>query len=131
MAAALLALLMLSHADVKSAVMQAAMADPARMAPICMGPMAGGGVAMAMPGMSLDPTPALHLAGHKSGHGRKASCPYCSAAAHAPILGGVAPLRVATAFTFAAYRTVSSHGPRGPPARQPRARGPPTDPVLL
>ena len=128
---------MLSYASVRSTVMQVEMASPAAAEPL----HDGGTVSAAIPGMNMS---SMDMAGmamphakparpHAAKHGSSgpATCPYCSVAAHMPILGGVALFRVPTAFTFAAFRVVASHGPRGPPALQPRARGPPTDPLTL
>jgi hypothetical protein len=113
-AAALIAMLMLTYASVASSVMQVEMAASAGMGPLCL----------AAPGPS-NAKSATH-------HGKEAVCPYCSAAAHAPVLTSATPLRLAVSVVFSAYPLVSSHGPRGPPALQPRARGPPPSvPTLI
>ena len=128
-AAALIALLMLSYASVQSTVMQAAMGAPAGAGSSSHtdpDPMAG----MVMPGPAqAEASRSAHAA--KPGHANPAACPYCSAAAHLPILGAAAPLRAPSVIRFAALRVAAGHGPRGPPARQPRARGPPSDPLTL
>ena len=114
MAAALISLLMLTYASVLSSVMQVEMAHPGgMMGPICL----------------ASPTQA-HTS-PKTSQGHQAACPYCAAAAHPPIVGSATPLRIAVAYVFSAYHLVSRHGPRGPPALQPRARGPPSDLTLI
>jgi hypothetical protein len=122
-AAALLALVMLSYASVQSIVMQAAAASPARLGALCS---SGGRHAMAMPGM--DPT-AYGSPSSGQGFGRSADhhggCPYCAAAANPPMAADCTPIRVPAAVAFVAFQNVASHGPRGPPAATPRARGPP------
>ena len=132
-AAALVALLMLAYASVQSSVMQVAMAAAAAR-PLNAG--AGDAPMSAMTGMeTTQATPALRAGfaqGHAHGghaHAPTKSCPYCAAAAHAPLIETGALWRAPSAFSFAAFRAVASHGPRGPPARQPRARGPPTPPL--
>ena len=122
-AAALLALLLLAYASVQSIVMQAAMASPLSVAPMC------GGMAMTT---SADAPPARAPNDHarKGGDAHPASCPYCAAAAHAPLAPAPpAPPNAPSAFTFAAFRSIASHGPRGPPSCRPRAREPPNDPA--
>ena len=126
-AAALLALLLLTYASAVSSVMQAQMAFAGAGAP---GGVQRPGDAMAGMAMAAMATGRAAAAGPspsraKAGHGRQAACPFCAAVAHAPILGSVTPLRVAAAFSFAAFQLVASHGPRGPPAISPHARGPP------
>jgi hypothetical protein len=123
--AALLALAMLSYASVQSIVMQAAASTPARLGAFC-----GSGAAHAV---ALNPmaygspwTPADQGSGHMAGH--HAACPYCAAAANPPMGADCTPIRVPTAVAFVTFRNVAAHGPRGPPAAEPRARGPP--PIL-
>ena len=130
LAAALIALVMLSYASVQSIVMQTAMAFGGDTSPVC-GASAAAEAATPMLGMAMAsaPTASRQVRSHRPEPG-KAACPYCAAAAHAPVITTVAPLRASTAFVFAAFRVVSSHGPRGPPACQPRARGPPADPLI-
>ena len=136
MTAALVALLMLSFASVQSIVMQATMPPSGDMTPLC-GDLADkappASEAMSMPGMDMDQAIKAAAPSHEhhsgASHGHKSSCPYCAAASHAPILGNAIPLRHAVGFVFTAFRVVASHGPRGPPACQPRARGPPVDPL--
>ena len=128
LAAALFALLMLSCASVQSNVMQMAMAAATGQ------PMGGSGVAdpamAAMVGMAARPQTASSGLRSK-GHAPAKACPYCAAAAHPPLVGTAPPWRTPSAFTFAAFRVVASHGPGGPPAPQPRARGPPPPPLTL
>ena len=120
-----MALLMLSYASVQSIVMQVAMTSPATAE---RPPVADAMPGMTMPGMSLAHA-GTSRSGHaaKPGHAKTAACPYCSAAGHLPILGAATPFRAPAVVSFAAFRTVASHGPRGPPSRQPRARDPPVD----
>ena len=114
--AAVIAVLLLSYAFVQSAVMEA-VAAPAPAAPICgMASMAGVG-------------PALADAG-KVGHGaHHSACPYCAAAANPPLTGATIIAPIPTAVVFVTFVALESRGPRGPPAPEPRARGPPTTPV--
>ena len=138
--AALLALLMLSFASVQSITMQAAMAAAGGMPRVgddstsaeatSSMPMSVAGMSMA--GMAMDQPPPAKISAarhHRSApEHRKDACPYCAAAAHAPIMGAAPLLRMAMAFVFTAFLVVASHGPRGPPSFQPRARGPPAHP---
>ncbi len=128
-AAALIALVMLSYASVQSILMQTAMAFGGDASPIC-GATAAIEAATPMLGMAMGsgPTSSRQTRFHRPEHG-KAACPYCAAAAHAPVITTAAPLRASATFVFAAFRVMASHGPRGPPSRQPRARGPPADPL--
>ncbi len=124
MTAPFLALVLLSFASVQSLVMRAVLPSEG-MTPICgAAPVEGAMPAMAMDNSASFAT-ASHAHVHGSSRGRKASCPYCAAAAHAPITGQTPPLRFANGFVFATYQVVASLGPRGPPTVQPRARGPP------
>ncbi len=107
---AMLAVVLLAWAGVRSTVMQAQMVEP-------------GASCADMPGMRSGVAPARP---GKSAPARPARCEYCAAAAHAPL--GTAIVRldppVATA-VFARYEAPASLGPRGPPHRSPTARGPP------
>ena len=127
MAAALLALALLSFASVQSAVMRAAMSPLDDMARVC-GPALDGTSSMAGMSMAGSMAPKAQHA-QRSTKGRKPSCPFCAAAAHPPIVGQTPPLQFASGFVFAAYRAAASHEARGPPALQPRARGPPAPPL--
>ena len=130
-AAALLAVLMLSFATVRSVVMQAAMSLQDDLAPMCLGNPGDEAADSSMAGMDMgqagtaDPASRDHRP--DGVHGDKARCPYCAAAAHPPIPGHATPLPHVVDFVFAPFRVVASQGPRGPPAREPRARGPPPD----
>jgi hypothetical protein len=130
-AAALLALLMLTYASAVSNLMQVEMALSGAMTPLCTGHAASAAMAnMAMPGMSMQPaSAAAPHADPERHHGHQSDCPYCAAAAHAAILSDATPVLAAVAFVFAAFHLTASHGPRGPPQPQPRARGPPADPM--
>ena len=124
---------MLSFASVQSIVMRAEMAASDAM-PVC-GVFGEGAAGPFMPGMTMGSRlstaePAKPVKpGQRAPHGHTAACPYCAAAAHAPVMMAMTPLRTSTTFVFTAFRVVASHGPRGPPARQPRARGPPAYPL--
>ena len=112
---ALAALVLLTWAGVRSTVMQAAMAAPAP-ASACA----------EMGGMGAMAAPARPGAPFKSTPSKPAACPWCDAAAHAPLDVVVArPAPPAHAVSFAAYAAPRSSGPRGPPARRPSARDPP------
>lgn len=125
--AALLALAMLSYASIRSAVMQAVMAAGDASSPAAADMTGMSMAGMSMEGRGAEASTALQgrNAAHRHGHGHKAACPYCAAAAHAPTMTVVSPLRACVAFVFTAFRVAASRGPRGPPAVQPRARGPP------
>jgi len=118
--AALLAVLLLNYASVVSSTMQVEMALPVAMGPLCAPAPASPSAAKAASGR-------LVVAHPQTSHEHPAVCAFCSAAMHAPTLGSVLSLRPSVAVLFAGYSTVSAHGPRGPPALQPRARGPPSD----
>jgi hypothetical protein len=131
MTAALFALLMLSFASVQSIVMQVTMPAPVEISPICGHADPATAMAVAMTLMRADQASAASSHDHGSGlpHPHQAACSYCAAAGHAPILGSVVAVRHSTNCVFTAFRTAASLGPRGPPAAQPRARGPPSDPL--
>ncbi len=131
MTAALFALLMLSFASVQSIVMQVTMPAPVEISPICGHADPATAMAVAMTLMRADQASAASSHDHRSGlpHPHRAACPYCAAAGHAPILGSVIGVRHSTNCIFTAFRTAASLGPRGPPAAQPRARGPPSYPL--
>lgn len=131
MTAALVALLMLSFASIQSIVMQATMPISGEMTPICGHADSVTAMAVAMTLMRADHASAASTDDHRSGlpHPHQAACPYCAAASHAPILGSVVAIRPSTNCIFTAFRTAASLGPRGPPAAQPRARGPPSYPL--
>ena len=130
LAAALIALVMLSYASVQSIVMQTAMAFGADTSPLCGAATAGeDSISMSGMGVGRTATASPHSRSRPQEHGHRVACPYCAAAAHAPVITTVAPLQISTAFVFAAFRVTAGRGPRGPPACQPRARGPPADPL--
>jgi hypothetical protein len=112
-AAALLAVALLCFAFAQSVVMQAAAAAPGMTTPICTR-------------MGLVQVSADH--GVPAGKSQKA-CPFCAAAAHAPLRAEAAPIPRSSAVAWTAYVALRPLGPRGPPARAPNARGPPI-PVL-
>ncbi len=53
------------------------------------------------------------------------ACPFCAAAAHAPVSGSVAPIPLSTTVAWTTYAALRPLGPRGPPEFTPHARGPP------
>ncbi|MEC4589660.1 DUF2946 family protein [Nitrospirillum amazonense] len=137
-AAALFALLLLSFASVQSIVMQVAMAPSGASMPTChdADPVDAGAAAMA--GMDMRRADAASPHDHHQGvppqhkpQQHKSACPYCSVAAHAPLLAQAVPVRQATRCVFIVFEQVASIAPCGPPAFQPRARGPPTDPLIV
>ena len=110
--AALCAVALLNFAVVRSTVMQAVMAAPA--AATCHEAMPG------VAGMS-------HGAPEQPGKGKAdRSCEFCDAAAHAPIQSAAIDLPTPSAVAWSPFRAWTSQGPRGPPSREPHARGPPS-----
>jgi hypothetical protein len=112
-AAALVAVALFSVAFVQSTVMQAA---------------------GEMPGVTMVPCPEMGMMPVHAGHGApagksQAACPFCAAVSHAPLCTEFAAVPQSIAVTWTAYATLRPLGPRGPPAREPNARGPPT-PIL-
>ncbi|MBV9510337.1 MAG: DUF2946 family protein [Caulobacteraceae bacterium] len=119
-ATALLAVAMLSYASTKALVMQAMDASPLGMSVICS-------AHMDMTGWSLGDGASGRLA-HlpaQPGKGKATVCPYCSAAAHPPVLSSVVPVIHATVVVWLTWPPSIVNGPRGPPAFEARARGPP------
>jgi len=120
-ATALLAVAMLSYASTKSIVMRAMDAAPFGLSVICS-------AHMSMTGGSLAKGETGRLAHLPPGKGKPAVCPYCSAAAHAPVLASIVPLTHAMAVVWLAWPLSVVNGPRGPPAFDAKARGPPPFP---
>ena len=115
LAAAFVALMMLSYASVRSVVMQVAMCDGRMAMP-----------AMTMSAMTMSAGTTAHAArAHPATPAPAKPCPYCATAAHPPLVSQPAPLLSSSAVRFVAYPLSALHGPRGPPARRPRARDPP------
>lgn len=113
-AAAFCAMALLAFAGVKSNVMQAAAATAPAGATcgMAMGAMATGGA-------SSPDKPGKPGKAH-------AICDFCAAAAHAPAFGfAPPPVTAPSCVGYAFLAPGRSPGPRGPPAFQPRARGPP------
>lgn len=110
--AALLAVALLLFAGVRSTLMQAqTAASPRGGTPSCMN-MGG---ARGAPSKPEKPAKA---------------CAFCAVAAHLPVCGSApAPAPPATV-AWLAWRPAAGLGPRGPPALDPRARGPPTPPLI-
>ena len=109
--AAFLALALLGFAQVRSTTMQAA-----ELAGVDCGMSAA-----AMAGMGGD-----HATPGKAQH---AACPYCAAAAHAPVSALAPTLPAPTVVAWTPEAAAAPPPARGPPALQPRARGPPTPPL--
>ena len=90
--------------------------------------------AEAAPGMTM-PNCTMNMAADNADHGapaeksQKTTCPFCAAAAHAPLCADAALLPQSSAVAWTAYVSLRPLGPRGPSARAPNARGPPI-PVL-
>ena len=119
----MVAVLLLSYAFVQSTVMQAAAASPTPATPICgMDHMAGMAMAAASPTRDGAGKAPAHQADH-------AACPFCASAANPPMTGAPILAPAPSTVVFVAFRPLASLGPRGPPAREPRARGPPLFPL--
>jgi len=109
-AVALLAVALFSFAYTQSIVMQASEATP--------------------DGMTMAICTSAGLAHVSVNHGvptdkPQQTCPYCAAAAHAPVCVAIASVPQSSAVAWTAYAVLRPLGPRGPPARAPNARGPP------
>ena len=107
--AALLAVALLTLAGVRSNVMQAAEAAPKPPACHMGGTMAGMGHGSA-------------LAGDHKAH---KACEFCVAASVAPLAADAPALPVPVAVAWRPRPLAGGPGARGPPAFEPRARGPP------
>lgn len=105
--AAFLAVALLSLATIRSNVMQA---GEIAGAPTC-----------GMAGM-VGASPSHHPASGKA----HAACAFCAVAGHLPVCGSATALAPPSVVAWTAWRPRSSLGARGPPAFQPRARGPPS-----
>jgi hypothetical protein len=109
-AVALLAMAMLGLATTRSVVMQASDASP--------------GMMMSATCMSLAGAP-MHGKGGALPDKAHKLCEYCAAAAHAPVCATVAPIPVSSSVAWSIYAALQPLGPRGPPAFEANARGPP------
>ncbi len=109
--AALLAVALLTLAGVRSNVMRAA-------------ELAGGSAPVC--GMAM----TLHADGEKAPGKAHASCEFCAAAAHAPVLYEASPAVAPTRIAWIVWRPFQTRGARAPPAVAARARGPP-EPTLI
>ncbi len=83
-----------------------------------------------MPGMTVVICTAQGAVQVNADHGVPAgksqqTCPFCAAASHAPLCASTDPIPQATAVAWTAYPALRPLGPRGPPALEPNARGPP------
>ena len=114
--AALLAVMLLSLAGVRSTVMQAAMAAP---------PAAAAPAAMPACGMSRGMTDGR---GHPADAAHR-TCAFCAVAGHLPVCARLPSLPTPTVAAWLTWRPVGARGARGPPAFAPRARGPPAAPL--
>ena len=123
-ATAVLAVAMLSYASTKSIVMQAMDASPLGMSVICSARM---GTATSI--FVDDATGRMARTPTAPGKGKPAVCPFCSAAAHAPLLASIVPFAHSAAVEWLTWSPSTINGPRGPPAFEARARGPPTIPT--
>ena len=108
-AVALLAVALLSFASAEAVIMQAA------------GPAAGMTMAICT-SAGMAHVNADHHAPADKAH---KTCPFCAAAAHAPLCTLTAPIPQTSLVAWTAYAALRPLGPRGPPARAPNARGPP------
>jgi hypothetical protein len=109
-AAGLLAVALLSFAFAQSVVMRATGSMPAGMT---MAICTSAGTAHATVGHDVP------------GNKPQKACPYCAAAAHAPVCGTVASVSRSVAVAWTTYAALQPLGPRGPPEFTPSARGPP------
>ncbi len=109
-AAALLAVALFSFAYVQSLVM--------RMS----GDMPGG---MTIAVCTSTGMAHVHLHPGAPAHAPQKACPFCAAAAHAPVCGSVSPIPLSTAVAWTTYAALRPLGPRGPPEFTAHARGPP------
>ncbi len=105
LAAALLAVLLLGFATVRSTVMQVEMASASAMADCGMD--MGGASKAAKPGKA------------------PAGCPFCAAAACPPVGPAVVALPVSGAVDWVRWTPFAPRGARAPPPVAARARGPP------
>lgn len=112
-AAAMIAVALLGFAFTQSVVMQTAMAAPGVAMPLC-----------SSTAMSHGP------GSHDAGQAQKA-CPYCAAAAHAPLCGFEPALPRPSVLAWSTYTQRRPLGPRGPPDITPNARGPPAAPLTI
>ena len=113
--AAALAVALLAFAQVRSDAMQAAelAGRDCGMSADAMASMPG-----ATGGRRAAPDPARH-----------AACPYCAAAAHAPLTAAAPALPLPTLVAWSPAPAATPPPARGPPALDPRARDPPTPPL--
>jgi hypothetical protein len=109
-AAALLAVALFSFAYVQSLVMRMSGDMPGGMTmAVCTS--AGMTHVHAHPGAPADAS--------------QKACPFCAAAAHAPLGGSVVRIPLSTAVAWTTYGAPRPLGPRGPPEFTAHARGPP------
>ena len=117
--AAFLAVGLLAFAGVKSTVMQALDAAPAKVATACPMGMSD------MPGMEMSGASGKADKSGGAPASSMANCPFCIASAHVALQTVAEPIPAPISVAWIAPPPVSDHGPRGPPLVQPKARGPP------
>jgi hypothetical protein len=125
-AAAILAVAALCYASTKSVVMQAVEASPSGMPVLCSARMGATTTVFASDEMGR----LVHAPG-PLGKSKTAVCPYCSAAAHAPMLASVVPLTLPVAVQWLIRAPSTINEPHGPPASEARARSPPVLPAAV
>ncbi len=134
-AVVLVALLMQQFALVQSILMQATGSAVGYLVPICHDNTDEDSAANFITAAALivDQADAAGTRPHGpppgAPHTHDAACPFCAAAAHAPIIAHATLLHHAVSFVFVAFHLAANNSPRGPPARQFRARDPPADPL--
>jgi hypothetical protein len=121
-ALALLAVALFSFATVRSVSMQAVMAASSTPMPMPMSMPASMPMSMRGPISTCGAMGADPAAPHKK---VPATCPFCAAAAHAPICTAFAFVLPSSTVAWAAYAALRPLGARGPPAFTPKSRGPP------
>lgn len=118
--AAFLAVGLLAIAGVKSTVMQALAAAPAKVATACPMGMPD------MPGMDMSSAPDKSGKSGGAPASSMANCPFCIASAHVALQTLAEPIPAPVSVAWIAPPPVADHSARGPPLVQPRARGPPS-----
>lgn len=89
--------------------------------------------------MATTSVPACGMEGMDVGNGRAGShkpdsphktCEFCAVAGHVPVCGSQVQLAPPSAVAWLNWRAPATLGPRGPPAIEGRARGPPAAPPI-
>ncbi|MGH6986370.1 MAG: DUF2946 family protein [Caulobacteraceae bacterium] len=122
MALTLIALAMLSYAQVRSFVMRAGVEGVAQATTICS--LSG------LDGISTSaaPDPGHASSGH-SGAKHHGVCPFCAAAASPPLISTAAFCPLPVTFVWPSFGAREDHAVRGPSPTEARARGPPLGPI--